>query len=1178
MIFKVVIFFIVSIILTACSENRINLAITKNRSQEIWFKQTDVDLGRDLEILSNDFGLAISRGKGINVNGKAYRLVKNKWESFFEFPYSDFPIIKKINKNNILIVIHETHNGNYRPKMFIYNTPTKNISEVDLPKIMWDKKDFSMWKAVDFFENGTGWMVGQIGNLLYFNGKKWIVTDSPLNSLNTKNILSKDLNDVCLLNDGSGWAIGNNGIILRLTNGKWERYNSPVTKDLNQIDASKHTLAIVGKSGTILKLVNHEWIKQPIVSNENLNSVKILSENDIWACGSNSTLIHFNGSNWSVNQSVKMFNDNFNDIDIISDSLKNNDVWIIGDDGIYSTSKHYKFSFTNVTSEVSLQRNGISAIFFDSDNDYFPEVLIRSEKGPNLFYRNESGKNFTETKLYTDNKYSQSLSNHAVDINNDGNNDLILFADKTYHQILLGKGNSQFIDQSKLSTLDFRGFDKSPIPNSIQAADFDNDGNLDLYFSNYQNDDLILQGEGTGKFQKVNITGIENISSHDNHGIVLSDFNGDNRIDIFRIFRLPFENQLGELYLNNGNFSFEKSSQKIFNDNTNPEVYSALANDFNNDGFIDLVLFINNSHLRLLLNDGNAKFEDYSFQSGLQEKIFHPEPSNGVIASADVNNDGYVDLFVGSKLYINNSKTFFTESEYQVGLNFIGNPTFTDYDNDGDIDIYIGSSRNALGAGDRSAIFKNNLNNNNFIKVKIVGSHCNSAAIGTKVHLLGFSNGKLVYQIMKQVGLGANPLTNNDNTFLHFGLPLDLEFKLRIEFSDGSQREIDTFQRGQILVIGESNFPVNIIINVYKNFYRFFAIKDISLEFIKLILFIVTLFFVQKKYLKLGSSYEYLRKYLFILFIIFYLFLVFSSTYNNEVESILIAYGIAFPTNLFFIFLISYLIEKSESKFISHYKLLEVIGVGGMGKVFKALDVNTKKTVALKVINPEILKDEENQRRLSAEGEILSAFQHENIVEVFEIGKSKEHSYIAMEYLAGGTLEDYITKDFPLNLDFAIGIIKQICDGLAAIHEKNVIHRDLKSANIMFDENMRVRIMDFGLSKSPLITTMTTLGTVLGTLGFVAPEQVTSLNVDHRTDIFSFGVILYQMLTKQLPFKGENEIALIHSIFNTNPTSPMEINPQTPIVINKIIKRCLEKNPENRYNSVVEIKEELKDI
>ena len=130
----------------------------------------------------------------------------------------------------------------------------------------------------------------------------------------------------------------------------------------------------------------------------------------------------------------------------------------------------------------------------------------------------------------------------------------------------------------------------------------------------------------------------------------------------------------------------------------------------------------------------------------------------------------------------------------------------------------------------------------------------------------------------------------------------------------------------------------------------------------------------------------------------------------------------------------------------------------------------------------------------------------------------------------------------------------------------------------MLDENGKIRIMDFGLSKSPLVSTMTSLGTVIGTLGYVAPEQVTNIEVDQRTDIFSFGVILYQMLTQKLPFTGENEMALIHSIFNTFPAKPSEINNKVNKQLDEIVMRCIEKEPDKRYNSVEEIKKELLNI
>jgi len=226
-------------------------------------------------------------------------------------------------------------------------------------------------------------------------------------------------------------------------------------------------------------------------------------------------------------------------------------------------------------------------------------------------------------------------------------------------------------------------------------------------------------------------------------------------------------------------------------------------------------------------------------------------------------------------------------------------------------------------------------------------------------------------------------------------------------------------------------------------------------------------------------------------------------------------------------------------------------------------------------LNSELLKEQENKKRLAEEGRMLTSINHKNIVKVLEYGETEKHSFIAMEYLSGGTLQNYIERNYPLSNETIYDFSLQICDGITEIHKQNIIHRDLKTANIMFDDQGIIRIMDFGLSKSPLVTTMTTLGTIIGTLGFVAPEQVTNIQVDNRVDIFSFGVILYQMTTGKLPFNGENEIALIHAIFNYEPIKPREINSNISEEFESIIMKCLKKNPNERYKSISEVKEEI---
>ena len=269
------------------------------------------------------------------------------------------------------------------------------------------------------------------------------------------------------------------------------------------------------------------------------------------------------------------------------------------------------------------------------------------------------------------------------------------------------------------------------------------------------------------------------------------------------------------------------------------------------------------------------------------------------------------------------------------------------------------------------------------------------------------------------------------------------------------------------------------------------------------------------------------------------------------------------------------MVASRKARYVSHYRLHEELGRGGMGTVYRATDTNSKQVVALKLLHPDLLKDPENRKRLMAEGQLLSSFNHPNILKVYAVGETEERGFIAMEYLTGGTLREHLQKSFPLPFDEVKRIALEVACGLKEIHANGVIHRDMKTGNVMLDDQCNVRIMDFGLSKSPLVTTMTTLGSVIGTLGYVAPEQVTNMNVDQRVDIFSFGVILYELLTNQLPFKGENEIAVIHSIFNTVPPLPSSLQPGVPKWMDDVVMRCLAKDPGQRFASTTEMVERL---
>ncbi len=272
------------------------------------------------------------------------------------------------------------------------------------------------------------------------------------------------------------------------------------------------------------------------------------------------------------------------------------------------------------------------------------------------------------------------------------------------------------------------------------------------------------------------------------------------------------------------------------------------------------------------------------------------------------------------------------------------------------------------------------------------------------------------------------------------------------------------------------------------------------------------------------------------------------------------------------------ILENRKRRYVGHYELKTLLGEGGMGKVYQAIDVRTKRVYAIKLLHATLLNDSENRRRLANEGQLLREFSHPNIIKVFEVGESNEQGYLVMEYLSGGTLKAFINTHHPLPLETIRQIALQICEGLAEIHKRGVVHRDVKTSNLMLDDKGTVRIMDFGLSKSPLISMKTTLGTIIGTLGYVAPEQITGTMSDARTDIFAFGVVLYELCANQLPFAGENEMAVIHAIFNRTPTPISQLRPDLPKAIEQIVNKCLQHELNARYQRVEDIKRDLESL
>ena len=269
---------------------------------------------------------------------------------------------------------------------------------------------------------------------------------------------------------------------------------------------------------------------------------------------------------------------------------------------------------------------------------------------------------------------------------------------------------------------------------------------------------------------------------------------------------------------------------------------------------------------------------------------------------------------------------------------------------------------------------------------------------------------------------------------------------------------------------------------------------------------------------------------------------------------------------------------------IGHFRLVSVLGRGGMGVVYLADDLTLRRRVALKVLPAAALADEERRARFLREARAASAVAHPGVAAVFEVGEEGADLFLVMEYVAGQTLHDRLAERGALPVGEAQRIAVAIAAGMAAAHQAGVIHRDLKPANVMIAGDEGVKILDFGIARSiapasdepleaaPTVTAGATVeGRILGTPGYMAPEQIHGRAVDARTDVFAFGVVLYEMITGARPFPGETAIERLVAVDRDTPSPPSRRRPGVPAALDRVILRCLEKRPEDRFASFREV-------
>ncbi len=266
------------------------------------------------------------------------------------------------------------------------------------------------------------------------------------------------------------------------------------------------------------------------------------------------------------------------------------------------------------------------------------------------------------------------------------------------------------------------------------------------------------------------------------------------------------------------------------------------------------------------------------------------------------------------------------------------------------------------------------------------------------------------------------------------------------------------------------------------------------------------------------------------------------------------------------------------STFAGRFEVVEELGKGGMGVVYRVFDKKIEEEVALKLLNPEVSSDLKTIERFRNELKLARKISHKNVCRMYDLNEEKGTQYITMEYVSGEDLKNTIIRVGHLSIGKSVAVARQICEGLLEAHRLGVVHRDLKPQNIMVDREGNVRIMDFGIARSLKKKGLTGTGIIIGTPEYMSPEQAEMREVDQRSDVYSLGTILYEMVTGRVPFEGETPLSVAMKHKSEQPSDPRELNAQIPETLSRLILKCMEKKRENRYQRAEELLSELKRI
>lgn len=998
--------------------------------------------------------------------------------------------------------------------------------------------------------------VGQDGLYYTFDGKEWRRRPGfTTTTLRTVELLGRD--DIR--------AAGKDGAIYRFDGKAWVR-ESPAGFDdtVLELSFSSPSDGWAAANGTLLRYAAGTWRRDAIPPGLAPRIVIAAPGGQAWLFADNGTVLRRDRSSWSVAARMPM-QPGYASAGVAL-SAGEPTYYLVTTAGIVANAWGRIPTFVDVSPGVNIHLDGGEPVVADFDGDGSEDLFVSADgRYADRLYANRGDGFYNEMTARLHPPGRSLASRPAVaDLDNNGHPDILAHRGLAENLWYRNGGSWSFTESA--------GPVAGPASSNysrLAAADLDLDGDLDLVMmpasaARATASLMIFLNDGVGRFGDTIPLGFPMREGAAPAGFVVSDLDGDGLPDLFKYN----VGERTEFYRNEGGGSFVECAADRGLDwsavDPAPYVTWARPIDIGRDGALDLFVVSRRGLGLFLVNDGGGRFRRGD------SIAFDPAGENPAGAFSDIDCDGDQDLFLHDRFHENDGGRF--RPLRYPGFRKIGVPVFTDIDGDGDEDFVFRTLKEERGI----SVYENGIDRGNVVTVEPRGIRSNTHAIGAVVRLL-----------MRRGPVGADAGEAEDGGWelaqsaevrstraVRFALDSAVAYRLEVRFPSGIVVERHDVRPGR-MTVGEFGPVEGAWWDFVYSFRRTLLLADPLAEIPKLVLVVAglaaALAFATRK-LALPARHNALFG---AAVLVAYVLGVHATIRQGALVSLLYPAGGAAAATTLWISGRNAIERRRRERRISHYVLGEHLGVGGMGKVYAATDTVTGGKVALKVLNQGLLGDPENRKRLMAEGHLLSSISHPHVVKVYEVGDHLGQGFIAMEYLPGGTLRELCASKGPLPAGDAKRISLEICSGLEEIHGRGVIHRDLKSGNVMFGADGKVRLMDFGLSKSPLVTTMTTLGTILGTLGYVSPEQVTNISVDRRADLFSFGVLLYEMTTGRLPFNGENEMAVIHSIFNVEPPPPSSLNPSLPARLDAVVGRLLRKNPGDRYPSADAVRIDL---